>query len=131
MATLLVGAAEHVKGAFAEAVALYGLPVTTARALLLLQAPAPMRDLATHMSCDQSYITLIADDLEQRGLVTREPGTDRRVKVLTLTEAGITTRDQISLAVAERSPIMARLTPAERATLDRLLTALVGGGCEH
>lgn len=127
MAALLVHATEYVRDEFAQAVAPFDLPVTTARALLLLDAPAPMRALAENMSCDQSYVTLIADDLEDRGLVTREPGTDRRVKVLTLTRSGSATRAKLARAVAQRSPIMARLNSGDRATLHRLLTTILAG----
>lgn len=127
MAALLVHATEYVRDEFAQAVAPFDLPVTTARALLLLDAPAPMRALADNMSCDQSYVTLIADDLEVRGLVTREPGADRRVKELTLTKTGVATRAMLASAVAQRSPIMARLSAADRATLDRLLTTILAG----
>ena len=125
MASLLVRAAEQVKDEFAIAVGPFDLPLTTARALLLLDEPAPMRCLAEHMACDQSYVTLIADDLEKRGLVTREPGTDRRVKVLTLTKAGAATRAKLSKAVAQRSPVMAKLSATDRATLDRLLSTVL------
>lgn len=127
MAALLVQATEHVRDEFAQAVAPFDLPVTTARALLLLEAPAPMRALAEHMTCDQSYITLIADDLERRGLVTRVPGADRRVKVLTLTKDGAATRAMLARAVAQRSPIMARLSADDRVTLDRLLSTILEG----
>lgn len=126
MAALLVSATEFVRAEFAAAVAPFDLPLATARALLLLDAPAPMRALAEHMSCDQSYITLIADDLEERALVTREPGSDRRVKVLTLTKTGAQTRAKLAGAVAQRSPIMAHLSVEDRAALDRLLTAVMG-----
>jgi DNA-binding MarR family transcriptional regulator len=125
LASLLVRAGEQVKADFAITVAPFELPLTTARALLLLDEPAPMRSLAEGMACDQSYITLIADDLEKRGLVTREPGVDRRVKVLTLTKTGAVTRAKLSRAVAQRSPIMARLDADDRATLDRLLTTVL------
>ena len=84
-----------------------------------------MRSLADHMACDQSYVTGLADDLERRGLVTREPGDDRRVKVLTLTKAGAALRTKLSRAVARQSPVMVRLGSADRVTLERLLTTLL------
>jgi len=71
MASLLMRAAEQVRADFARSVAPFDLPVATARALLLLDAPAAMRVLAEHMACDQSYVTGLADDLERRGNVTR------------------------------------------------------------
>lgn len=125
MASLLAQATELVRDEFARSVEPFGLPVATARALLLLDAPAAMRVLADHMYCDQSYVTGLADDLEKRGLVTREAGDDRRVKVLTLTKAGVALRTRLSRAVAQHSPVMARLNSADRAELDRILTALM------
>ena len=125
MASLLQRAAEQVRADFARSVAPFDLPVATARALLLLDAPAAMRSLADHMACDQSYVTGLADDLERRGLVTREPGDDRRVKVLTLTKAGAALRTKLSRAVARQSPVMVRLGSADRVTLERLLTTLL------
>ena len=70
----------------------------------MLTKPAPMRDLAERLACDQSYITNLADQVEDRGLVCRVPGDDRRVKLLQLTPAGEKLRDEISEAVAERGP---------------------------
>jgi DNA-binding MarR family transcriptional regulator len=125
MASLLQRAAEQVRADFALSVAPFDLPVATARALLLLDAPSAMRFLAEHMACDQSYVTGLADDLERRGLVTREPGDDRRVKVLTLTKAGAALRSKLSRAVARQSPVMIRLGSADRVTLERLLNTLL------
>ena len=48
-----------------------------------------MRELATAMNCDPSYITAMIDDLERAGLATRRPSTtDRRVKTVVLTRRG-------------------------------------------
>ena len=59
-----------------------------------------MRELADQLACDRSYITGIADQLEQRVLVDGVPAQDRRVKLLQLTEAGARARNRIS----EQSP---------------------------
>ncbi|MDP9224300.1 MAG: MarR family transcriptional regulator, partial [Actinomycetota bacterium] len=57
-----------------------------ALALLRLEQPRPMRDLAERLRCDASNITGIVDRLETRGLVKRQvDGADRRVKNLVLT----------------------------------------------
>lgn len=125
LAFLIVRAAERAKSDFGHAIAGFDVSGPVARALLLLDTPAPMRALADQLSCDQSYVTSLADDLEARGLVTRERGQDRRVKVLTLTEAGIALRAELSRAVAQTSVVMTRLDAAERRELHRLLTALV------
>ena len=126
LAQLLVYAAEQAKADFAATVADFGLPVHLARAILMLDAAAPMHQLAEHLACDRSYVTGLADGLEERGLVERLPGADRRIKLLALTEAGEALRTQISEAVAERSLVMGRLDDSERAQLASLLAALLG-----
>ncbi|KRE67775.1 hypothetical protein ASG92_14175 [Arthrobacter sp. Soil736] len=124
---MLVRIAERSKMSFADAVAPFGLPIHLARAMLLLHNPAPMRELADHLACDRSYITSLADQLEERGLVARTQGEDRRVKLLALTEAGQNLRDQISGAVAEQSLVMRKLTDAQRHALAPLLERLLDG----
>jgi DNA-binding MarR family transcriptional regulator len=113
------------KADFGEIVGAMGLPVHLARAVLMLNKPAPMRDLAERLACDRSYITNLADQLEERGLVTRIPGEDRRVKLLQLTPDGVALRDKISAAVTERALVLRRLTAAERKTLAPLLEKLL------
>lgn len=127
LSQLLIAIADEARGDFMSTVGAFGLPVPLARVLVLLSTPAPMRDLADQMHCDRSYITGLADQLEERGLITRIPGTDRRVKLLTLTEDGAELRDKISAAVAERNMILRRLTDDERRTLAPLLERLRGG----
>lgn len=122
---MLVQIADRSKATFAEAVTPYGLPVHLARAILLLDSPAPMRALSEHLACDRSYITGLADQLEERGLITRTPGQDRRVKLLTLTEAGQQLRDELSEAVAEQSLVLRRLNDSEREALEPLLERLL------
>lgn len=125
LSRLLIAIAEQAKSDFAEAIAPLDLPVPLARAILQLNEPAPMRDLADHLTCDRSYITNLADQLGERGLVARVPGDDRRVKLLALTEAGVAMREQISTAVAERNVLMRRLSDTERQALAPLLEAVL------
>jgi DNA-binding MarR family transcriptional regulator len=67
----------------------YDVPVPAIKALHRIDAPVPMKDLGQQMHCDPSFITMIADILEKRGLARREPNTaDRRVKNLVLTDRG-------------------------------------------
>jgi DNA-binding MarR family transcriptional regulator len=125
---MLVAITEQVKADFAATVADFGLTVPLARAVTMLGNPAPMRDLAGQLSCDRSYITNLADQLEERGLVARVTGEDRRVKLLALTDAGVAMRDQIFHAVTEQNMILHRLTDTERRTLAPLLERLLGDG---
>src|SRR5438128_9367282 len=81
----------------------------------------PMRDLAGSLRCDPSNVTFLADRLEERGLVERRPDpSDRRVKLLALTPAGLAVRTRIVQAAATSSPL-ARLSPADQQRLCRLL----------
>lgn len=54
-----------------------------------------MNAIAELLVCDASNVTGIVDKLEARGLARREQAEDRRVKVLTLTEAGSSLRDEL------------------------------------
>lgn len=126
LSQLLVTIAEQAKSDFADTVLPLGIPVHLARAVLMLDQPAPMRELADRLACDRSYVTNLADKLEERGLVERVPGEDRRVKLLALTDAGVSMRDQLSDAVAERSMVLRRLTDQQRAELAPLLEQLAG-----
>lgn len=126
LSQLLVGIAEQAKADFTEIAASLGLPVHLARAVVALSEPAPMRDLAGHLACDRSYITSLADQLEERGLVRRVTGDDRRVKLLQLTDEGLAVRKAISDTVAERALVLRRLDDQQRATLTPLLEALAG-----
>lgn len=73
-----------------------GVPSFCLKAMHLLSSPMAMRDLGRKMHCDPSFVTTIADVLEQRGLARREPGTaDRRIKNLVLTPEGTQLRQQV------------------------------------
>jgi DNA-binding MarR family transcriptional regulator len=68
----------------------YDVPVSAIKALRRLDAPVAMKDLGQQMHCDPSFVTMIADVLENRGLAKREPNAaDRRVKNLVLTDRGL------------------------------------------
>jgi DNA-binding MarR family transcriptional regulator len=124
LARLLVDIAERSKADFAESAGELGIPVHLARALALLTEPSPMRDLADLLRCDRSYITAIADQLEERGLVTRIPGADRRVKLLTLTPDGRDLQSRLTAAIAARNALLLRLDDADRSALAPLLERL-------
>lgn len=121
----LIAVAEASKQNFAETVAELGLPVHLARALTMLDEPAPMSELADALACDRSYVTSLADQLEERGLAVRAPGVDRRIKLLELTEAGRALRDEVARAVSTSGLVLTRLDDAQRATLQPLLAALL------
>ncbi len=122
IAGLLFGAAELTRSRFDELCAGFGMTPVQARALLALDHPVPMRELAEHLRCDPSNVTGIADRLESRGLVRRQAQAgDRRVKHLVATTAGEQLRNQLEAALLETSPFMAVLSQRERRSLRNLL----------
>jgi DNA-binding MarR family transcriptional regulator len=71
----------------------------------------PMGELATLLSVDPPYLTVIVDDLEAQGLVERQPHpTDRRAKLVVATRRG---KD-----LARRAEVILGSPPAEFAALD-------------
>lgn len=126
LASRLIQLAERSKAAFAAAVAERGLTPPQARALFFLERPAPMRDLAAHLSCDASNVTGIADRLEAQGLVERMRGDDRRVTMLRLTEEGAAARADLSALVVSSPSPSDRLSAAERRQLTALLDKMLG-----
>nr|WP_282916618.1 MarR family transcriptional regulator [Streptomyces varsoviensis] len=85
------------------------------------------RRLADRLGCDASTATSMIDRLEKRGLVRRVPHpTDRRVKVVQLTEEGCALRDGVIRHSAEHSPF-ARLDRDSRLRLHALLREVADG----
>mgnify|MGYP000438023672 CR=1 FL=1 len=122
---LLVLSADLSKTVFAEIASSFDVPVHLARAVLLLEEPAPMSDLSQKLACDKSYITQLADQLEELELIERVPGADRRTKLLALTTKGRGLRTKLAKAAGSQSPIMRSLNDEERAQLESLLAKIV------
>jgi DNA-binding MarR family transcriptional regulator len=88
----------------------------------LLGGPAKMSDLAARLGTDKPYLTIMIEDLVQRGLVTRMVAPDdRRVKVVALTDTGREVAAEAERIVSEPAPGLYQLNPEELATLVRLL----------
>jgi DNA-binding MarR family transcriptional regulator len=100
-----------------------GVSFARARALRrLAHGPMRMSELADALGTEKPYLTIMIDDLEQRGLVTRtQSADDRRVKVLALTAEGLAVAAEAERIVSRPAPGLFRLTPDELATLARLL----------
>jgi len=124
IAGMLFQVTEEMRRVFESTARHLELTPPQARALLELERPVPMRSIAERLRCDASNVTGIADRLESRGLVTREPDpTDRRVKTLVLTVKGRRARAKLERAVFS-SPVMVGLNRTERTVLRRLLTKM-------
>ena len=111
----------EVKEYFEKAFGELGVPPPCAKALRAIEGPTSMKELAARLRCDGSFVTAIADALEERELARRETDPrDRRVKNLVLTPEGETLRDQVQ-QLFEGFPGIARLAPEERDSLIALL----------
>ncbi len=93
-----------------------------AGALLQLDSPLPMNELAELLACDNSNVTGLIDRLEARGFVTRQPSPhDRRVKHVVLTEAGRRLRGRMLERVGQPTRGFQRLSAVEQRQLGDLL----------
>ena len=91
-------------------------------------APLSRRQLAERLHCDPSNVTFLVDRLQQRRLVSRtRAGSDRRVKALALTPAGMDVRDGLIATIAD-SPMFNELTRAQQRQLADLLRRCVTVG---
>ena len=104
-----------------------GITPGVGKALVQLPSdrPVPMRELASALHCDNSYITSVIDVLEEKGLVERRAHpSDRRIKVISLTEKGALLAERAKAEVAEPPPVFEALTNAEAAQLRDLMRKL-------
>jgi MarR family transcriptional regulator, organic hydroperoxide resistance regulator len=109
-----------------ERLAPYSLSLKHNWALHALDEPMSMSALADRLGIDASYVTAIADQLEERGLIERQPHpTDRRIKSLALTPEGRRLREQLAGELWTEVPILDSLTVAERQQLGAILTKSV------
>jgi DNA-binding MarR family transcriptional regulator len=103
----------------------YSLSLKHNWALHALDEPMAMNALAERLGIDASYVTTIADQLEERGLIERQPHpTDRRVKSLALTPEGRRLRDRLTDELWADVPMLDALSPDERQALRKLLEKL-------
>lgn len=84
---------------------------------------APLHKLTERMQRDKSQMTRMVRQLEQKGLVTRQPSSeDARVTLLALTPSGAEVVLQIQQAVAETlEEVLSPLNQDDLATLQAIL----------
>jgi DNA-binding MarR family transcriptional regulator len=121
-----IGMVERLRAA-ADLAAL-GLTFSQALTLRALEPgeARPMKDVARDIPTDTSTFTGLADRLEQRSLITRQTsGSDRRVKLISLTRDGEALRAR-ALAIMLRPPAAITALPAadQRALRDILRCAV-------
>jgi DNA-binding MarR family transcriptional regulator len=105
------------KRQFQELAAEVGLAPIQVHLLLSLEMeqPRPMSELAELLACDASYVTNLVDRLEAKDLLERRPSsTDRRVKLVVLTEAGRRCKAVLRQRVSEPPPFIANMSDADR-----------------
>jgi DNA-binding MarR family transcriptional regulator len=79
----------------------------------LATQPLTLRALAERLAADPPYVTLMVDDLEERGLVQRRPHPeDRRAKLVELTAAGRAAAARAD-AILDEPPAALRDVPSE------------------
>jgi len=124
---LVIRLGERMRQHYASRADELDLTPTQAQALReLTHGPLPMGELAARMSCDASNVTGVSDRLEARGLLERGPSpSDRRVKVLNLTDAGRVLHRDLWRRLMQQSPVSHGLDEEEQRTLRELLRKLV------
>ena len=123
MAALVIDNRDSWKRAVVERT---GLPFSRIRVLRrLASGPMTVKQVAAAATMDAPAATVAVNDLEDRGLVVRTPDrTNRRCKMVSLTDAG---RDMVRAIEAVDDPapeILSGLDEAELRKLQALLTKL-------
>ncbi|WP_062992952.1 MarR family winged helix-turn-helix transcriptional regulator [Nocardia anaemiae] len=82
--------------------------------------------LAKKIRADKTRIIGTLDELQQRGLIRRDPDpADRRARLISLTPAGRTTRDQAQRDIQEQeNQLLSQLPAADRKSFLRSLQTL-------
>ncbi|MGH3255401.1 MAG: MarR family winged helix-turn-helix transcriptional regulator [Streptosporangiaceae bacterium] len=121
LARALVAAEEPILRA--HEISMWGYIVLTALAEQPVRTQAA---LAQAIGADKSRIIADLDELQERGLIQRQPdAADRRVHLLSLTPAGSQVRQSVQSAIRRREEqILGRLPPADREAFLRSLQAL-------
>jgi DNA-binding MarR family transcriptional regulator len=101
-----------------------GLPFSRVRALWrVAESPRTPGELAALLNVEPANCTPIVDDLEQRGLVAREPHpSDRRSKLVVITAAGTRTAKKARRLWDRPPPALVELSRDELETLAELLS---------
>jgi MarR family transcriptional regulator, organic hydroperoxide resistance regulator len=126
VADALVELFNHIRAHFERIVQPYELPAPCAKALRLIDGSISMKELGSRIHCDGSFITFIADTLEERGLARREiDQNDRRIKNLVLTRRGMELRSRLVQELFDDFPGVRNLDARERESLLALLRKMV------
>jgi len=104
----------------------FSIPAPFIKVLHTLDCPMAMKELGKRMHCDPSFVTLVADMLEKRGLAKREPHpADRRVKNIVLTSEGEELKRRVEAEISARMPWNRALNESERVQLLALIRKML------
>ena len=91
----------------------------------LARRPMSMGELAAALGTDPPNATVMVDDLESQGLVSRKPHpTDRRAKVVEATRKGKTLARRADTILATPPPTLSDLGADDLEALHRILTTV-------
>lgn len=123
---MVIQLGEQLQAGFAKIAADVDLSAPLARTVLYLDEPKRMREIATGLGCDPSFITFVSTQLEEQKLIHIGPAPkDKRVKIITLTPKGEQKRTQILESMQRFESRYAAITAEERHTLDNILAKLL------
>ena len=106
----------------AHDISMWGYIVLTALADQPVRTQAA---LAQAINADKSRIIGVLDELQERGLIHRQPDeTDRRVHLLSLTPTGDRLRRSVEAGIRREDQVLSVLTPADRDAFLESLKAL-------
>ena len=118
----------QVAGRLHEACAAVGVAPGAFKLLSKLEpgVGVPMRDFADRSGFDASYVTSLADALEEKGWVRREAHpTDRRIKMLVMTSAGEAAEQRAYRLLYEPPASFGVLSAVEQRELRDLLRKII------
>jgi DNA-binding MarR family transcriptional regulator len=102
------------------------IPEPFIKVLHSLDCPMAMKELGKRIHCDPSFVTLVTDMLEKRGLAKREPHpADRRVKNIVLTTEGEELKQRVEAEITARMPWNRALNESERTQLLALIRKML------
>jgi len=104
-----------------------GMSFVRSKALTKLsRRPMTMRELGGVLAIDAPYTTVVVDDLEARGYVTRSPHPDdRRVKLVTITAEGKAVAKRADKILLEPPAVVGELATDDLAALHRIVGELI------
>jgi hypothetical protein len=99
-----------------------GLSMTDLAGLHKLEEPMTMKELGLRMHCDPSFVTMVANGLEKRGLARRETSErDKRIKSM---------RDRLEKEFSIRMPWATALSIGERECLFTILRKMAAAASD-